>query len=145
MTTSSKSLVTVRMNKNFTGIYLLEISVNAFIESRKKYDELKKIGHKYVVIRINKKTYADFFEQHSLSFSDINDTSSISFLGTSFKIYKDTKNGLKKVGYYKRNYNDTTLCEQLEREWEECFMSGNVARSFLETSYQNTTGIMLFA
>lgn len=55
----------VRNYKNYTAVYLEEITSKEFKESMKKYTELKEC-EKYVVIRPTKKAAEAFAQLHSL-------------------------------------------------------------------------------
>lgn len=140
-------MIKVRNYKHYTKIYLQEISEQAFIESRKKYDELRSQG-KGVVVSISKKTWNDFFSVHTATFEQHAETGDeILFLGKKFKIEKarDSKNDkISTVSYYYRHINDIELEEKMERVRVESYMWGNMAYSFLEIAYKNTTGILLF-
>lgn len=131
-------LTTIRNYKNYSVIYLNEISLKAFKESREQYDLLHANG-KNAVVKFSKKAWINFSSLHTLSFKDLKKGDKITLLDTTYKILRPL-NMAKKEWYPIVRYYDRIANEDQEVGF---IQSENVAWSVIEHSYHNCTGLLI--
>lgn len=125
----------IRRYKNYTVVYVEEISLNEFNTSIKKYNDLRQ-SEKYMVIRPTKKAIEKFTHAHPLTLSECKKGKTYKFLGLHFEVV-EIKNNLITFSYIGRNE---------KKELFTSFIASTVpvARVLIETLYHQITGQLLY-
>lgn len=131
--------IRVRKNKNYTSVIMQEITLEAFKEAKEIYQEIAKNGEP-AVINISKKAYQEFFSLHTLTFDEVEAGEEYKVLGTTYKIIRNSDNSRGNEWFPKYQYFN----KQSNEKQEVGALCDNVARAFLEHSFANYTGLMLF-
>lgn len=125
----------VRNYKNYTAVYLEEITSKEFKESMKKYTELKEC-EKYVFIRPTKKAAEAFAQLHSLLLSECKKGASYRILNLQFTVL-NVEQGLVTFSYFNRHGKKETITPFVQN-------TAPIGGVLIETLFTFDTGKLLY-